>query len=454
MRGNIRSLFLFFHEIMSYYSQLKCHFIVHVLGPLFFVAVSPSVVLLLWYTIKFHDGSLVSMYYECRHTGFWNILFFIWSNLWNGSSIAWCIIAAFATFQLILMRLVPGAVVEGARTPAGFVPQYTDNGIYCFLITLSVYFLLTYRFQLLQPYMLYKHFGELLGALSLLSFSFCIFLYVKGIFFPTSKRPDHSKSPLFDFYWGTELHPRILGWDVKQFTNCRFGMMSWGFIILCFAHAQYEIHGYLSNSMFISVMLQMVYIFKFYWWEAGYLKSLDIMHDRAGFYICWGCMVWVPGFYTLTTQYLVMHPVSWEYPLSIMLLTAGVMFICLNFDADRQRQLARSTHGDCIIWGKPAEYIVANYTDNEDVKHESILLTSGWWGLSRHFHYIPEVLAAFCWSVTAQFQNILPYFYVIFLTLLLIERAFRDDVRCREKYGKFWTQYCEKVKYLIIPGLL
>ena len=43
---------------------------------------------------------------------------------------------------------------------------------------------------------------------------------------------------------------------------------------------------------------QLVYIAKFYWWETGYLRSLDIMHDRAGFYICWGCLVWVPSVYT------------------------------------------------------------------------------------------------------------------------------------------------------------
>ncbi len=26
-------------------------------------------------------------------------------------------------------------------------------------------------------------------------------------------------------------------------------------------------------------------------WETGYWGSMDIMHDRAGYYICWGCLV-------------------------------------------------------------------------------------------------------------------------------------------------------------------
>lgn len=29
---------------------------------------------------------------------------------------------------------------------------------------------------------------------------------------------------------GTELYPRIFGWDVKVFTNCRFGMMFWALV--------------------------------------------------------------------------------------------------------------------------------------------------------------------------------------------------------------------------------
>ncbi|MFS7992065.1 putative 7-dehydrocholesterol reductase [Helianthus anomalus] len=51
------------------------------------------------------------------------------------------------------------------------------------------------------------------------------------------------------------------------------------------------------------------------------------------------------------------------------------------------------------------------------------------WGLSRHFHYVPEIMAAFFWTVPALFDNFLPYFYVVFLTILLFDRAKRDDGR-------------------------
>lgn len=44
-------------------------------------------------------------------------------------------------------------------------------------------------------------------------------------------------------------------------------------------------------SVQVSVILQLTYITKFFHWEMGYMNSMDIQHDRAGFYLCWGCLV-------------------------------------------------------------------------------------------------------------------------------------------------------------------
>ena len=87
-------------------------------------------------------------------------------------------------------------------------------------------------------------------------------------------------------------------------------------------------------------------------------------------------------------------------------------------------------------------------------KKESLLLASGFWGISRHFHYVPEILGALFWTLPALFTDLLPYFYVIFLTALLTDRALRDDNRCAVKYGEDWKSYCQKVRYKIIPGVI
>jgi 7-dehydrocholesterol reductase len=43
---------------------------------------------------------------------------------------------------------------------------------------------------------------------------------------------------------------------------------------------------------------------------------------------------------------------------------------------------------------------------------------------------------------------------VIFLTVLLTDRALRDDNRCATKYGEDWKKYCAIVRFRILPGIL
>ena len=83
-----------------------------------------------------------------------------------------------------------------------------------------------------------------------------------------------------------------------------------------------------------------------------------------------------------------------------------------------------------------------------------MLLYNGYWGIARHFHYLPEILASFFWSVPALFSHFMPYFYVLYLILLLTDRAVRDDARCKSKYGAYWDKYCKYVPYKIIPGII
>ena len=48
---------------------------------------------------------------------------------------------------------------------------------------------------------------------------------------------------------------------------------------------------------------------------------------------------------------------------------------------------------------------------------------------------------------------LLPWSYVIFLTILLTDRARRDEKRCANKYGAFWEEYCAVARWRMIPGI-
>ena len=181
---------------------------------------------------------------------------------------------------------------------------------------------------------------------------------------------------------------------------------------------------------------------------------MDIQHDRAGYYICWGCMVWVPSVYTMHTLFLVQNPQYLSAPITIVYLISGVFSIWCNYDCDAQRQEFRRTGGKLKIWGHSPDYIVAKFTTTDGQVRSSTLLADGWWGLARHFHYVPEITASIFWCAPAQYSTLAPYFYPFYLTLLLLDRSFRDDKRCSDKYKEYWTQYCDKVPFKILPGVV
>lgn len=420
------------------------------LFPLSLLVVCPPVVFIFWYVGTHLNGSFTAFAQLVAQNGFFTTLWTIWQPVFFGSPTAWKIIAIYGAAQLLLMRFVPGKEFLGPVTPKGNVPVYKANGLACFGITMASFLIASYGFHWFSPSILYDEMGPLLGALNCFSLALCFVLYLKGLFAPSSTDAGSSGSFLFDYYWGTELYPRIFGWDVKQFTNCRFGMMGWPLLIVSYAAKQQELYG-LSDAMMISVALQLIYIAKFFVWETGYLRSLDIMHDRAGFMICWGCLAFLPCIYTSPALYLVHHPIEFHPLATFLLLGAGSFGILINYLADRQRQKVRATDGNCRVWMTEPSLIHAEYQTQTGELKKTILLASGWWGLSRHFHYVPELAAAFFWSVPALFTHFYPYFYVVYLTVLLVHRAFRHDQRCLEKYGPYWEEYCNRVPYKIIP---
>lgn len=427
----------------------------HSFVPLLLILFSPPLVFVFWYTNTHLGGSITSFWELLLQNGPVKTFSVVWFPYFFGTATAWKILAVFAAAELLLMRLLPGKQIEGPITPAGFVPTYKSNGLSAFLVTMFLFILSSHVLHLFPASILYDHFGGILGALNIFSLIFCFFLLFKGLYFPSGKDSGSSGNYLFDYYWGTELYPCILGWNVKQFTNCRFGMMSWPLLLWSFAAKQYELNGAISDSMLVAVGLQLIYITKFFIWEPGYLRSIDIMHDRAGYYICWGCLVWVPGIYTSSTLYLVQHPNHLGAVLALSIFVFGAGCILINYAADRQRQRVRATKGNCLVWGRKPQLTVARYRTERGELKENVLLTSGWWGISRHFHYVPEILGSLCWCLPALFDHYLPYFYVFpYLTILLFNRAYRDEERCASKYGDDWTRYCEKVPYKIIPYVL
>ena len=400
------------------------------------------------------DGSLAALVDGFREKGAFDYVRDAWPST---SPRAWKFLGAYALFEALLQVYLPGKRFEAMTTANGNVPVYKANGVQSLLVTIGTFFAL-WKLEVTTPSEVYALFPEMVAGMVWVSVLFCVFLLIKGHVAPTDDDSGSSGNVIDDFWWGMELYPFLGPLNLKQFTNCRFGMMAWAVLPIIFACHQYERDGYVADSVTVCVALMSAYNFKFFLWETGYFNSMDIQHDRAGYYICWGCLVWVPVVYASPALYItsVTPGRTLGTPLAVTILLLGLLSIWVNYDSDRQRQAFRACGGRVKIWGrKPtivrAEYVVAK--DGERVTKKSILLASGWWGLARHFHYLPEITASFLWTAPALFDVAPPYLYVAFLTALLIDRSIRDDIRCRRKYGQYWAKYCELVPYRIIPGV-
>jgi 7-dehydrocholesterol reductase len=415
-------------------------------SPLVLVLVTPAAVVLLWIACSYLDGSIFSLF--TAH-GVSVVLRSFPRPSWAAAEI----ILTFAAFELLLLQLLPGRTHEGPTTPTGNRPRYKGNAVPAWLLTHAAFFGASYGLGWFAPDIIYVHLGEILVTLSIGCFFLCWLLYLKGVYAPSTSDAGTSGNAAFDYFWGVELHPSVLGVNLKQFINCRVSMMGWSLMVISFAAHQRQMLGHVSTAMLVTVVLQVAYLFEFFTWEDGYFATLDVMHDRFGYYICWGVLAWVPGVYTLPAQYLVTHPSDLGWPSTAGLLAVGLGAIWAGHTADAQKQRVRATNGVTRVWGRAPDIILADYTTANGEKHCNILLASGFWGVARHFHYVPEMLLALTWSLPAGTQNFLPYFYLMFLTILLVDRAGRDDLRCRTKYGDAWKEYCRRVPYKILPGI-
>lgn len=405
---------------------------------------APVIVIAVWMAAVHFGGSLWALA-EAGPSAWWAHLP---APTWQAAAL----VLGWTAVQGLLLGWLPGPTVTGPVTPEGDQPTYRKNGVLSWAVT-HVALLGAWWGGWLDANAFYEGFGSLLVTLNLGALLFCAFLYWKGRTYPTGRDSVVTGLAFYDVFQGVELHPRLGNVNLKQLINCRVSMMGWSAICLIFALAQLERHGAMSTGMIASTVVLVVYLFKFFVWEDGYFQSIDIIHDRFGFYICWGVLVWVPAIYCLHALYQVDRPMDWPVAVAAGFVALGIAAIWVNYEADAQRQRVRATDGATTVWGKPPEILRARWTAGDGKERESVLLLSGWWGVARHFHYVPELTLAFAWTVPAGFGHFLPWFYWVFLLILLTDRARRDERKCAAKYGASWEAYQARVRWRMLPGI-
>lgn len=353
------------------------------------------------------------------------------------------ILLGWMALQTFLYLLPLGKVSEGLVLRDGSRLKYPINGFHalCIVVMLLVLLLclgmpLGYLFELMLP----------LAVCAIgMSFLLSLYLYIRSFWAPhhALSLGGNTGNPLYDSFMGRELNPRIGNFDLKYFCELRPGLIGWVVINLGMLMKEVELRDYPSFAMILVNSFQLLYVADALWNEEAVLTTMDIVHDGFGFMLAFGDLAWVPFTYSLQALFLVVHPQSLSAPgATAIILLNGIGYFIFRKSNSQKNQFRRD----------PTHPSVAKLETIATATGKR-LLVSGWWGLVRHPNYLGDLLMGLAWSLPCGFGHIVPYFYIVYFTVLLIHREARDEKHCRAKYGLAWDTYCQRVPYRIFPYL-
>jgi len=353
------------------------------------------------------------------------------------------IFSSIVLYSVIATIVIPGKWFLGAKLKDGKQLPYKLNGTWVHLSAIVLFVLASFVFKLFNATILYDHYGALLTTDLLFTVGLTLFLYVRSlVWIPTEQQNFHYPKwnvPM-NLWVGTELNPHFFGFEIKLFAY-RPGFILLSLLNVSSLAVQYERYGTISTPMILFQLISLWYSIDCFWFESGLVYMFDIIEENFGFMLVMGDYVWIPYVFSLQSLYLID---SANIPAWYAVLTVLVFFVGFYiFRQANYQKFAFRQNPNVYIWGKPAKSL--------ETKRGTKLMISGWWGVARKINYLGDIMIALSMSMPCGFAYVLPWLYPIYLTILLIHRAKRDNDRCAVKYGEDWNRYCKQVPYMIVP---
>jgi delta14-sterol reductase len=341
------------------------------------------------------------------------------------------IVVGFTAALFLGALLLPGPTVEGFRQPDGNTKHYRINGLALWIATHLVLIVGWFFGLSLAP--LVDRFWSLFAAANLVALFGTAYLYLSA-----KSRRSGPIGTIKDLWFGAELNPTLFGVDLKTFAYQPSLIGLW-LLNLAFAYRQYEALGTLTPQMIAYQTFWWLYLTTHYWHERGILSMWDVIAEKFGFMLVWGDLVLVPFFYCIAGWWLLdAAPASVS---SMILLGVPFIFGLWIFRESNAQKDRFKRDRTANIWGRPPQTLGGK------------LLVSGWWGIGRKLNYTGEIMVYTCFALTTGFESIFPYLLPIWLCCLLPHRAWRDEQRCKSKYGELWNEYTRKARFRMVPFL-
>ncbi|CAI6001589.1 unnamed protein product [Closterium sp. NIES-64] len=375
------------------------------------------------------------------------------------------ILSAYVAFLIVAGAILPGKVFPGTVLADGTRLHYKCNGFRVLLLLLA---LLGYGVQ--SGHLSATIVADLAGELFATTFAFTVLLslalYLAGVFSTNAKssslKPKFHGNFISDFIYGVQLNPSVFGLDLKFFC-LRPAMMGWLLINLSIAAKQHELLLKLPDNshaitlaslnltsilpasvasssiatlpiitlpMFLYQVFTAIYVLDYFWFEEYMTSTWDIIAENFGFMLVFGDLIWIPFTFSVQAWWLLAHGTARDsiaatvsLPFAIVTVAVFVVGYAVFRGANRQKHIFKHDP-TAKIWGKTPRVVGGR------------LLVSGYWGIARHCNYLGDLMLALSYSLPCAFYSLCPYFYPIYLLILLLWRERRDEARCRAKYPR------------------
>ncbi len=335
-------------------------------------------------------------------------------------------IAGFIVALFVSSLVVPGPEYE-VTARGGERIRYRLNGLALLAITIAIAALAQWRGPGLAP--LARDIWSLFIAANLLAWP--------AAFLLVARAGAWRKSSVADYFYGVERNPQLFGIDLKMFSY-RPSLIGLALVNASFAAWQWQVAGTLSLAMTCYQVFTLLYIVNYFQFESGMLFTWDIIEEKFGWMLVWGDYVLVPFFYALPAAFVLSRPGDVTFAGAAALAVLYLLGFWIFRGANSQKHRFKRQPG-APVWGRSPSVIGGK------------LLASGFWGIGRKLNYTGEFLMYLSWTLLAGFRSVVPYLLLLWLLLLLMQRASRDDRRCREKYGQLWDEYCRKARFRMFP---
>ena len=259
--------------------------------------------------------------------------------------------------------------------------------------------------------------------------------------------PPTGRPLLADLYLGRRENPRWRGGtvDAKMWLYLA-GAVLLELNVLSFAAHQELATGRLSAAVALSAGLLTYFVVDYLTFEHVHLYTYDLLAERVGFKLSWGCLAFYPYFYCVGLWARAdepdPHAPAW------LLVLAGVVFAAgwtLARGANMQKFIFKRDP-TARAFGLLEPYAIGD--------GERTLLCGGFWGAARHINYLGEILMAVGITLALGAPgDPVPWLYPLYYIALLVPRQIDDDRRCAAKYGALWDEYRARVRWRIIPGI-